>query len=319
MTSRVTAEPSAAERHDRHAVLRAWLGATLISFSAVWVRLADVEAIRSSFLRVAYALPVFALLVLVSRRRRGLPFHRGVVPGAVVAGLFLGGDLAAWHASIGHIGAGLGTVMPNLQVVMVGIAGVVLFGERPRRGFWLSLPLVLAGVWLLSAVGRPVDVGGNVVLGVLLGVLTAALYSVYLVRLRQVRLRQPDARSLEVMGSATLGAFVVTAILAASQGVAAPAGAWPADGYLLLLAIGSQVGGWMLLASSIHRLPAALTSVALLIQPVLAVVWGAVFLGEELGPPQLAGATAVLVGVAVAHRAITTRPPDAEHLDHVER
>lgn len=289
---------------DRTAVLRTWLGATMISFSAVWVRLADVEAVRSSFLRAAYALPVFALLMIAGRRRRGLDIRGALVPGALVAGLFLGADLAAWHGSIGHIGAGLGTVMPNLQVVMVGVVGVVLFGERPRRGFWLALPVVLAGVWLLSAIGRPVDVGGNVVLGVLLGVLTAAFYTVFLVRLRVARLRAHEATSVEIMGSATLGAVVVTAVLAASQGVAGPAGAWPADGYLLLLALGSQVVGWLLLSSSIHRIPAALTSVALLLQPVLAVVWGTLLLDEPLGVLQVIGAAVVLAGVAVAHRAV---------------
>jgi drug/metabolite transporter (DMT)-like permease len=289
---------------DRGALLRTWTGAVLISFSAVFVRLADVEPVRSSFLRAAYALPAFAVLVVVARRRADRPVRGGFVPLALVAGLFLGGDLFAWHGSIEHIGAGLGTVLPNLQVVLVGVAGVVLFGERPRPAFWVALPVVLAGVWLLGAVGEPVDVGGNVPLGVLLGVLAAVLYSVFLVVVRVARLRRPDAGAIEVMGSATLGAALVTGAFAASRGVAGPAGEWPADGWLVLLALSSQVLAWVLLSSSIHRLPAAMTSIALLAQPVLAIVWGGVLLGEELGVPQVVGAGVVLAGVAVAHRAV---------------
>lgn len=303
-TTKRTAHTTADAGLDRAALARTWTGAVLISFSAVYVRLADVEPVRSSFLRAAYALPAFAVLILVSRRRSGRPLAGGIVGLGVVAGVFLGGDLFAWHSSIEHIGAGLGTVLPNLQVVLVGIAGVVFFRERPRPAFWLALPAVLVGVWLLGAVGKPVDVGGNVPWGVLLGVLTAALYSVFLVLMRVARLRRPDAGAVEVMGSATLGAAVVTGAFAAGQGVAAPAGEWPADGWLLLLALSSQVLAWVLLSSSIHRIPAALTSIALLIQPVLAMVWGAVILGEELGPPQLVGAAIVLAGVAVAHRAV---------------
>ncbi|MBW3621108.1 MAG: DMT family transporter [Actinobacteria bacterium] len=289
---------------DRRALLRTWTGAVLISFSAVYVRLADVEPVRSSFLRAAYALPAFVVLVVLARRRAGRPALGGLVGLAVIAGAFLGGDLFAWHSSIEHIGAGLGTVLPNLQVVLVGVAGVVFFRERPRPVFWLALPAVLVGIWLLGAVGEPVEVGGNVPFGVLLGVLTAALYSVFLVGMRVARLRRPDASAVEVMGSATLGAALVTGAFAASQGVAAPAGEWPADGWLVLLALSSQVLAWVLLSSSIHRLPAALTSIALLIQPVLAMVWGALILGEELGLPQVAGAAIVLAGVAVAHRAV---------------
>jgi drug/metabolite transporter (DMT)-like permease len=292
---------------DRRALVRTWLGATMISFSGVYVRLADVEVVRSSFLRTAYALPAFVVLVVVSRRRAGAPLRSGFVPLAMVAGMFLGADLVAWHASIEHIGAGLATVLPNLQVVVIGVVGVVLFRERPRPTFWVALPLVLLGVALLGAVGRPVDVGGDVAAGVLFGVLAAALYSVFLVVVRVARFRRPDAGAFEIMGSATLGAAVVTGALAASQGVAGPVGTWPAEGWLVLLALGSQVTGWGLLSSSIHRLPAALTSVTLLLQPVLAMVWGGVLLGEGIGPPQVLGAAVVLTGVAIAHRAIVTR------------
>lgn len=274
-----------------------WAGTVLISFSAVWVRLADVEALRSSFLRVAYALPVFAVLILARRIRR--PF----VPMAAVAGAFLGLDLMAWHVSIGIIGAGLATVLPNLQVVVVGLIGVVWLRERPRPLFWLALPVVLAGVWLLAVVGRPVVAGGSVPVGVGLGLLTAVAYSVYLVLVREARVRRPDVDVVAVMASATLGATIVIGIGAAFQGVAGPAGEWPAEGWLILLALGSQVVGWLLLTTSIHRLPATLTSVALLLQPVLAVVWGGVLLNEPVGPPQIAGAALVLVGVAAAQRA----------------
>jgi drug/metabolite transporter (DMT)-like permease len=291
---------------DRAALARTWLGATMISFSAVFVRLADTEAFRSALLRAVYALPAFALLLWWQRRRAGRGLGGALVPLAVVAGMALGLDLATWHVSIGLIGAGLGTVLPNLQVVFVGLAGVSLFGERPRAGFWVALPVVLAGVWLLGAVGEPVTASGSVVAGVLLGVLTAAFYSVFLVVVRVARLRRPRATSVEVMASATLGAALVLLVTAAPQGLAGPAQTLAGNLWLVALALGSQVVGWLLLSSSIHRLPAALTSVALLLQPVLALVWGAVFLAEPVGAPQVLGAAVVLAGVAVAHRAIVT-------------
>lgn len=294
---------------DRPALLRTWAGATLISFSAVYVRLADVEALRSAFLRVAYALPVFALLLAVTGR--GRPRWRGrIVWLAVVAGAALGLDLVTWHLSIGLIGAGLATVLPNLQVIFVGVVGVLVFRERPRWWFWVALPVVLSGVWLLGAVGRPVVAGGSVAAGVVLGVVTAALYSVYLVVVRIARLRRPGASSVEIMASATIGAALAVGVVAAPQGLAAPAPTLVANLWLALLALGSQVGGWLLVSSSIHRLPAALTSVALLLQPVLALVWGAAFLREPVGTPQVIGAVVVLAGVAAAHRAIVDASDD---------
>jgi drug/metabolite transporter (DMT)-like permease len=280
--------------------VRPWLGAVMISFSAVWVRLADVEVARSAFLRGAYALPLLAVL-LARQPARGA--RRWLRPLALGAGLLLGLDLVAWHASIAIVGAGLGTVLPNLQVVLVGLAGVALFGERPARSFWLGIPIVLAGIWVLSVVGRPVVVGGSVPLGVVYGLLTALAYAACLIVLRLARAREPGASAVEVLWSLTVGATLVTGVVAVAEGVAGPAG-WPADGWLVLLAVGSQVVGWLLLTSSIHRLPAAATSVALLLQPVLALLWGATLLGEPLGPAQLIGAAVVLAGVTIAHRAV---------------
>lgn len=279
--------------------IRPWLGAVMISFSATWVRLADVEPARSAMLRTLYALPVLALLVAWRRRRDGQ--GRWWAGGAVVAGVLLGIDFVAWHESIAIIGAGLGTVLPNLQVVFVGLAGVLLFRERPALLFWIALPIVLAGIWLLSVVGQPLEPDGSVPLGVVYGIITAITYAGCLVVLRVTRGRTERATGPSMLWCLTLGAAFVTTSAAALDGVAAPAG-WPADGWLLTLAIGSQVVGWLLLTSSIHRLPAAATSVALLLQPVLALLWGAVILGEPLGSPQVAGAAVVLVGVALSHR-----------------
>lgn len=307
--------------------LNPWLGAALISFSGVWVRLADVEAVRSAFLRGAYALPVLAVLVAV-RARSDSDAHRWFRPLAFLAGLFLGLDLITWHASMGIIGAGLGTVLPNLQVVFVGLIGVAVFHERPARTFWLALPVVLTGIWLLAVVGRPVTVDGPVAAGVALGVLTAVLYSIALVMLRLSRSRSGSSSAAGVLWSLTLGATATTGIAAVIEGAAGPAG-WPADGYLVLLAIGSQVLGWLLLTTSIHRLPAAATSVALLLQPVLALVWGGLLLAEPVGLPQAGGAAVVLVGVALAHRALrevavrpgpaSTTPADARPTTDADR
>ncbi len=294
-------------RWPRHPLLRTWTGVVLISFSAVWVRAADIEPARSAFLRNAYALPIFAALIWL-RRRRSAGERRspgaGIVPFAAIAGLFLGMDFIAWHKSIVIIGAGLGTMLPNVQVVFVSIIAIFAFDERPHAAFWGALVPVLAGVWILGVGGEPIAAGGSMLVGVGLGVLAGLFYAVYLVVLRHARLRRPAARSLEVIASATLGAAILTGVSALFQGVAGPA-ATPADnGLMLAYAFGSQVLGWLLITSSLHLLPASITAVALLLQPVLAMVWGATLLDEPIGAVEVGGAATLLLGVIAAHRAV---------------
>jgi drug/metabolite transporter (DMT)-like permease len=66
--------------------------------------------------------------------------------------------------------------------------------------------------------------------------------------------------------------------------------------------------GWLLIASSLPRLPAALTSVTLTIQPVGSVLLGVVLLGEEPSALQLVGVVCILAGlVSVALRRAPAR------------
>jgi len=99
---------------------------------------------------------------------------------------------------------------------------------------------------------------------------------------------------------ATLVAGVLSAVTGPFVGGVDLVPSWPAHGWLVTLAITSQVVGWLLISVSLPRVPAALTSVILLLQPVAAVVLSAVVLDERPSRVQLAGAVVVLAGVVAA-------------------
>ncbi len=75
---------------------------------------------------------------------------------------------------------------------------------------------------------------------------------------------------------------------------------WPSAGWLVLLALTSQVLGWLLITISLPRLPAALTSLLLTVQPVGSVALGALILGEAPSALQFVGVVLVLCGLLVA-------------------
>ena len=115
------ARPCQAERVTR-AVRRpgavAVAGALTIAFSAILVKLADVQPATAAIFRCAYALPVLGVLAWLEDRRYGrrpLRDRRLAIP----AGIFFAADLIFWHHAIADVGAGLATVLGNLQVVVV--------------------------------------------------------------------------------------------------------------------------------------------------------------------------------------------------------
>ena len=70
--------------------------------------------------------------------------------------------------------------------------------------------------------------------------------------------------------------------------------------WLLVVALTSQVAGYGLINVSLPRLPAAVTSLLLLAQPVVTVVAAAVLLSEAPSPLQLVGVVLILGGLLVA-------------------
>ncbi len=78
---------------------------------------------------------------------------------------------------------------------------------------------------------------------------------------------------------------------------------WQSFGWLLVLALTSQTAGWLLITSSVPRLPAALSSLLLLLQPAGSILLAAVVLSERPTVLQLAGAVLVCAGVLAASRA----------------
>jgi drug/metabolite transporter (DMT)-like permease len=282
-------------------VLAGVLGALVIAFSGILVRLAEVSPATAAFFRCAYALPVLGLLAWIERRRYGARDRRERLL-TLGAGAFFAADLVCWHYSIEAVGAGLATVLGNVQVVLVGLIAWAALGERPENRSLAAIPLVFLGVVLISGVVGAGAYGDDPALGVVYGVLTAITYALFILILRQgnTDLRRPAGPLFDATLSATLfSALAGIAIGDLDWVPGAESQAW-----LVLLALSSQVLGWLLISVSLPRLPAVLTSILLMLQPVSTVFLGAVLLSEAPSAVQLSGVAIVLAGVAVA----TVRP-----------
>ena len=274
--------------------LLALLGILSISFSAVFVRLAAVSPVTATFFRGAYAAPVLIAIWLAQRSkdRRGRR-ERWL---AIVSGLLLALDLNLWHESIALVGAGLGTVIANVQVVFVAAAAWVLYGERPTPARVLTIAAVLGGVVLTSGLARHDAYGASPVLGAVVGLLAGVVYAAFIIVYRDAN-KTAGPRSGPLLDS-TLGMIAGALACAVLDPHFTFVPGLAAAEWLALLAIGSQVIGWLLIGTALPKLPVVETSVLLLGQPVFTVIWGVLLFDERLSALQWAGAAIVLAGVA---------------------
>lgn len=288
-------------------LVAALLGAVAISFSAIWFALAEVDAVTGALFRAAYAIPI--LFILWWRVRGSDRRSRKARSLAWIAGFMLGFDWICWHLAIEHIGTGLATLIANCQVVVVALLAWWWLGEKPARIVMAAIPIVLAGVALVSGLGREGSFGTDPLLGTVLAFGAAVFYAAFLLGYRRSnQVRSPAVGSLF---DATAGALVASLLAAVVIGGVDWVPSLPGHAWLLALAVGSQVGGWLAIGYALPRLPAAETSTFILIQPVLTMVWGAMLFAERPSAIQLTGAALVLGGVGMVAALSSRRRPQA--------
>jgi drug/metabolite transporter (DMT)-like permease len=290
--------------NERNVRLAAVLGAGTIAFSSILVRLSHASPSTAAIFRCAYALPVLGLLAWLEERRLGPRDWRDRRI-AVASGFFFAADLLLWHNSIKYVGAGLATVLANIQIVLVPLVAWMVLSERPGRRVLAALPIALFGVLLISGALEHGAYGRDPTRGTLYGLGAGIAYVGFLLLLRR---GGADVRRIVApLFEATATALVLCVIAGLIIGDAHLAPVWPGAGWLILLALSSQIVGWLLIMVSLPRLPAAMTSLTLAIQPVGTVALAAIILGESPSPLQLLGVAVVLVALLAATSPVRSR------------
>ena len=270
-------------------------GATAIGTAPLYVRFSETGPVATAFWRVSLALPVLwlwawqqdgARLPVLIRQHRGRLF---------AIGFFFAGDLAVWHWSILLTTIANATLLANLAPLFVTTVAWMFWRQRPGAGFLAGLGLALAGTGLLM--GPHVTVSSTARTGDLLGLLTAAFYAAY--QLSVTRGRETLSTATLMAGSSTVMAVLLLIIAWAGGDTLLPqsAGGWWT---VIGLAITAQIIGQSLIAYAMAHLPAMLSSVGLLWQPVAATAFATVLVGEWLAGMQWIGALLILAGIAAA-------------------
>ena len=280
-----------------YALLALFAGATCIALSPIWVRVADVGPTASAFWRVTLAVPLLWVLFLFNSKGRK-PLNKSEIKPLLFTGIAFAGDLVFWHWSIQFTSVANSTLLANLASIFVTLAAWLLWRQRPSGQFLVGLALALAGVGLL--VRASLGFSETALRGDGFGVITAMFYAWYLLTVK--RLRDLGAATLRLMAvTTTITAAVLLPVALASGDIMLPAGA---QGWLVLLGLAwiTHAGGQGLIAYALAHLPAAFSSVGLLLQPVLAALFAWALLSEPLGTLQVAGGAVVLTGIYLAGR-----------------
>ncbi len=290
--------------------IRLALGAICISFAPIFVKLLLQEGMAPTPIGVWRLLFGGVLFFVVSLSLSGsLKLRVGASKWAFVAGALFCVDIFVWHKSILIVGAGMATILGNMQVFATSILGRVIFKERLSAMFKLAAPLGIIGVILLTGVGSDIVFSSEYLFGVGLGLSTAVAYALYIISLKSSSktISQPSESASEppkkfsaLTETATLLGWIsfISAALLFLLGVVEGETAIPQTGlswlYSFGLALVAQVVGGLLIYSSLAKLPASRSALILLLQPTFATIWGALLFSESMTILQLSGAALTL-------------------------
>jgi drug/metabolite transporter (DMT)-like permease len=274
-------------------------GAVGIAFAPIFVKISEVGPVATGFWRVLLALPILWAWMEIEGRRSGKP-GRPSGPRDLLAlfasGLFLGSTFALWHWALGLTSVANSTLLVNLAPVFVALGAWFFLGQRFGAAFLAGMVMALGGAALLVAGGTS-GLGGGKVAGDGLAALAAVFYAGYFLSVSGLRPRFSTAAVMAYGTPAACAALLPVALLSGESLLPA---SWQGWAVLVAVALVSHVLGQSLVAYALAVLPAAFSSVALLLQPTSSAALAWAILGEALGPWQTAGGAVVLAGVVLA-------------------
>jgi drug/metabolite transporter (DMT)-like permease len=281
----------------RAALLQMIAGATAISTTSLFVKLAHVAPTVSAFYRMAFGGGMLLVgLVALGQWRRVAWSDLGwlLIPGTAFAA-----DLMLWHRSILYVGPGLATLLGNFQVFLMALAGFMIYRERLGWNFLVGVAFAFLGLYLLVGLDWS-RVGAQYRLGVVLGVATGIAYAVYMLSTRHAQraghVRLAPAQLLCV-SSLLCAAVLGVAVLVEGDSFALP----DTQSWASLIGLGffGQVLGWVLLTRAMPQLQASLIGLLLLLQPALSFVFDVILFSRPTHALDWMGLALSLLGIFV--------------------
>lgn len=271
------------------------LGASLIGLAPVFVRWSELSPSWSLFYRMFLALPFLALMNLYFNRSAAFKLKsRKHLLLVLVASLAFAGDMSSWHWSLEFTSVANATIFVNTASIYMMIFAVLIFKESVSRRFMLSFMLTFIGVIGLIYFSNTKTEGALIGDGIAL--VAAFLYAAYLLIIS----RLGEESSINIIFYTTLftGIFGLIFALFESKDFL------PNSSFqfynLLAMAILCQVGGQFFITHSLPKIKASFGSIGLLMQPIVATIFGAIVFYEYLNFIQLSFVILALVGIYFA-------------------
>jgi len=211
---------------------------------------------------------------------------------AVVAGLGVAGNFSFYFLSIAHGSVAVAAPLMYSAPVFVYLVSFACRLERPTRGKWAAIAMVMLGIVLLTGIHEagaaevtPIAAGA--------GLLSGLSYAVFIFGFKYAAPHGSPQAILAIAFAVLVGLLAWPADAAQIAAVPA-ASSWPL--FMTLGVLGAGLSFVLYLQGLRHTAP-AVASVVAMVEPVTAALFGVLVLSERLELAQILGMTLILITV----------------------
>ena len=268
-----------------------FIGILLISIYPVFVKFTGGLAGVSAFYRLL--MPAICLIPILFLKRNEIPKGR-VLLGTLLCGVLFGTDIYCWNLAIEGSSATQATLLTNLAPIFVGIIAFLFLPNKPKRNFWIGSAIAILG--MIIFIGWRVFVDFSFDVPFLLGMLSAIIYSIYIVLSKMVL---DKVQVLPYMAVNSISASIAIGLvnyLNGKQFIGFTTREWT---FLILGGLVCQLLAWILISYATKHMRVTRVSLSLLSQTVFAAIFAAIFVNEVISPKMIIGGLIILVGIGI--------------------
>ncbi len=277
---------------DRIALIKYLCAVLLFGLNGIVAAHIALSSYEIVFLRTMIGSLLLIVLFRISRGRFHLRDNKRDAAFIVLSGAAMGTGWMFLYEAYQQIGVSLASLLYYCGPVIVMILSPLFFKEKLTLPKVTGFIIVLTGIIMVN--GSPAA-GGENVWGLFCGAMSALMYFVMVTLNKQ-------SRKITGMENAVIQlavSFLTVAVFAGIRQafvIHIPAEAWP---WILLLGIVNTGIGCYLYFSPLSKLPVQTVAVCGYLEPLSAVLFSVLLLGEKLTAVQIAGAVCIIGGAMI--------------------
>ena len=275
-------------------MLQIIIGAILISFSSVFVKLVHVGPTTTLFYRFCFGALALFITAFITKTTLFRDIRSFLF--AALAGFLFSLDLFFWHRSILFIGPGFATILANFQIFILVIVGVVFIGERLHLLFITSVILAFSGLILLTDLNLR-SMEPLYMRGIVYGLLTACCYSGVTLTIQKSQKLSVKLDPISNMAWLCFFGSVFGSLEVVASGETFIITDIPTLLFLIAYGVICSGIGWYFITKGLPRVSISLAGLSLALQPALAFIWDILFFEKSVTSLNMLGAVVTIVAI----------------------